>query len=50
MFKMAECNSYETNKVYPNLSPTVSDDLQFRLKKINEIRDHFVAEIKEIKL
>ena len=38
---MAEHSSYETNKVYPNLSPNLSDDLQFRLNKINEIRDYF---------
>ena len=40
----------ETNNnvsMYPNLSPNLSDDQQFRLNKINEIRDYFVAEIKE---
>ena len=40
---MTEHSSYETNNLYPNLS----DDQQFRLKKINEIRDYFLAEIKE---
>ena len=35
---------------YPNLSPNLSDDQQFRLNKINEIRDYFVAEIKEREL
>ena len=45
MFKMAE-----TNNIYPNLSPTLSDNQQFRLNKINEIRDYFVAEIKEREL
>ena len=50
MFKMAECSSYETNKVYPNLSPNLSDDQQFRLKKISEIRNYFVAENKEREL
>ena len=46
---MAECSSYETNNVsvYPNLSPSLSDDQQFRLNKINEIRHYFVSEIKE---
>ena len=44
---MAEYSSYETNKAYPNLSPNLSDDQQFRLNKINEIRDYFVAEIEE---
>ena len=47
---MAEHSSYKTNKVYPNLSPALSDDQQFRLNKINEIRDYFVAEIKEREL
>ena len=39
----------ETNNIsmYPSLRPTLSDDQQFRLNKINEIRDYFVAEIKE---
>ena len=40
---MTEHSSYETNKLYPNLL----DNNQFRLNKINEIRDYFVAEIKE---
>ena len=44
MFKMAECN------MYPNLSATPSNEQQFRLNKINEIKDYFVAEIKERKL
>ena len=44
MFKMAETN---TNiNIYPNLS-SVSDNQQFMLKRINEIRDYFVAEIKD---
>ena len=47
---MAERSSNETNNIYPNLSPTLSDDQQFRLNKINEIRDYFVAEIKEREL
>ena len=32
------------------MSPTLSDNQQFRLNRINEIRDYFVAEIKEIEL
>ena len=43
---MAECNSIETSNKYPNLN----DQQQFRLKKINEIKDYFVAEIKEREL
>ena len=37
----------KANNMYPNLNPNTSDDQQFRLNKINEIRDYFVAEIKE---
>ena len=51
IFKTAEWNSYQTNNnvsMYPNLSPTLSDDQQFRLNRISEIRNYFVAEIKEI--
>ena len=40
----------EANNMYPNLSSNISDDQQFRLNKINEIRNYFVAEIKERKL
>ena len=42
---MAEANNNAS--VYPNLSPNSLNDQQFRLNKINEIRDYFVAEIKE---
>ena len=37
----------EANNIYPNLSPNTTDNQQFRLNKINKIRDYFVAEIKE---
>ena len=50
MFRIAECNSHETPNMYPNLSVAPSSEQQFRLKKINEIRDYFVAEIKEREL
>ena len=43
---MAEYNSIETRNIYPNLN----DQQQFRLNKINEIKDYFVAEIKEREL
>ena len=33
--------------MYPNLSVTHSSEQQFRLNKINEIKDYFVADIKE---
>ena len=58
---MVECNSIERNSVersnrYPNLNSTLlnegplSDQQHFRLNKINEIKDYFVAEIKEREL
>ena len=56
MFKMAECNSVECNShETPNTDPNLnaissSDQQQFRLNKINEIKDYFVAEIKEREL
>ena len=47
----AECNSYETHNIYLNLNATpLSDQQQFRLDKINEFKDYFVAEIKEREL
>ena len=37
--------------MYPNLTATpLNDQQQFRLNKINEIKDYFVAEIKEREL
>ena len=48
---MTECNSYETHKIYPNLNAVLlNDKQQFRLNKINEIKDYVVAEIKKRKL
>ena len=47
---MAECNSHETHNIYPNLGVSLSDQQQFRLNKINEIKDYFVAEIKQREL
>ena len=48
---MAERNSHETPNMYPNLSPTpLNDQQQFKLKKINKIKNYFVAEIKEREL
>ena len=50
-------NFHETPNIYPNWSATplstaplnvlLNDQQHFRLKKINEIKDYFVAEIKE---
>ena len=52
---MAQCNSiehdfHETPNMYPNLRVNSSNDQQFRLNKINEIKDYFIAEIKEREL
>ena len=40
----------ETNNIYANLSPTLSNDQQFRLNRISEIKDYFVTEIKKREL
>ena len=50
MFEMAECNSHETPNMYLNLNATMSNKQQFRLNKISEIKDYFVAEIQEREL
>ena len=47
---MVECDSHETNNMFPNLSAPLSDQEQFKLNKINETKDYFVAEIKEREL
>ena len=52
---MDECNSIKhdfnkTPNIYPNLTENISNEQQFRLNKINEIKDYFVAEIKEREL
>ena len=53
---MVECNSIEHNSVgrsniYPNLNEiSLSDQQHFKLNKINEIKDYFVAQIKEREL
>ena len=57
---MDECNSikndfHKTPNIYPNLNATplnanISNEQQFRLNKINEIRDYFLAEIREREL
>ena len=50
MFEMAECNSHETPNIYLNLNTIMSNKQQFRLNKISEIKDYFVAEIQEREL
>ena len=42
---MVECNFIDTPNIYRNLN-----DQQFRLNKINEVRDYFIAEIREREL
>ena len=44
------CNSYKTHNIYPNFGVSLSDQQHFRLNKINEIKDYFVAKIKEKEL
>ena len=47
-------DSHETPNMYPNLSAPLNvplnDQQHFRLNRINEIKDYFVAEIKEREL
>ena len=52
---MDECNSIKHNfnktpNIYPNLNEIPSNEQQFRLNKINEIKDYFLAEIREREL
>ena len=52
---MGKCNSinhnfHKTPNIYPNLSANISNEQQFRQKKINEIKDYFLAEIREREL
>ena len=42
---MDDCN--KTPNIYPNLSAIPSNEQQFRLNQINEIKDYFLAEIRE---
>ena len=44
---MDDRDSHETPSVYPNLSVPLNDQQQFRLNKINEMKDYFVTEIKK---
>ena len=47
---MAEHYFHETPSMYPNLNANLSNGQQFRLNRINEIKDYFVAQIKEREL
>ena len=44
---MDKCNSHS---MHPNLSANISNNQQFRLNKINPIKDYFIAEIREREL
>ena len=35
------------SNIYPNLNANISNEQRFRLNKINEIKDYFLAEIRE---
>ena len=43
-------NFDKTPNIYPNLAINISNEQQFRLNKINEIKYHFLAEIREREL
>ena len=52
---MGESNSfkhdfYKTPNIYPNLSANISNEQQFRLNKIDETKDCFLAGIREREL
>ena len=52
---MDECNSikhdfHKTQNMFPNLNANISNEQQFRLNKINEVKDYFLAEIREREL
>ena len=40
----------ETSNIYPNVATNRLNEQQFRLNKINEIKDYFLAEIREREL
>ena len=43
-------NFNKTLNIYPNLNTNISNQQQFRLNKIDEIKDYFLAEIREREL
>ena len=48
---MVESTSIEHNfHKTPNMYPNLSNDQQFRLNKVNEIKDYFIDEIREREL
>ena len=48
---MGECNSIKHDFYKrPNIYPNISNEQQFRLNKINKIKDFFLTEIREREL
>ena len=52
---MDECNPikhdfHKTPNICPNLNADISNEQQFRLNKINKVKDYFLAEIREREL
>ena len=43
---VTQSSSHETHNIYPNLN----NQQQFRLNKINELKDYFITKIKEREL
>ena len=37
----------KTPNIHPKLAANISNEQQFRLNKVNEIKDYFLAEIRE---
>ena len=48
IYKMDDFN--KTPNIYPNLSAIPLNEQKFRLNKINEIKDYFLAEVREREL
>ena len=49
-FNSIKHDFHKTPNIYPNLNANISNEQQFRLNKINEIKDYFLAEIREREL
>ena len=49
-YNSIENDFQKTPNLYPNLSANISNEQQLRLNKINEIKDYFLAEIREREL
>ena len=49
-FNSIKHDFHETTNMYPNLNANTSNEQQFRLNKMNEIKYYFLAEIREREL